>query len=272
MKIVLIIIAVFAVIFILYILALHGRKNHPHLPEMGKWSYAHRGLHDKPGIPENSLAAFRRALHKDYGAELDVHLLRDGGLAVMHDSSLKRTTGAEGRIEDLTVPMLSGYNLEGTTETIPQLCEVLELFNGKAPLIVELKPADGNHKTLCEAVFKLLDNYKGFYVVESFDPRCVLWLKKHRPHVIRGQLAHDFIKEKSGMCGAVDVILTALMANFLTRPDFIAYKFEDRKHLGNILCLKLWKLQGASWTIRTKEDYDTAVSEGLVPIFENFEP
>lgn len=36
------------------------------------------------------LAAFRRAIRHGYGAELDVHLLRDGTLAVFHDSDLKR--------------------------------------------------------------------------------------------------------------------------------------------------------------------------------------
>ena len=73
------------------------------MENLTKWDYAHRGLHNKSaGIPENSLAAFRAAAESGYGAELDVHLLKDNSLAVIHDSSLLRTTGKEGNVEDLT--------------------------------------------------------------------------------------------------------------------------------------------------------------------------
>ena len=61
-------------------------------------------------------------------------------------------------------------------------------------------------------------------------------------------------------------------SNLLTRPDFIAYKYADRHTFGTNICRKLWKVQGVSWTLRTKEEYDTAVSEGWIPIFENFIP
>ena len=63
------------------------------------------------------------------------------------------------------------------------------------------------------------------------------------------------------------------MANFLTRPDFIAYKYADRKCSVSVpLCRKVWGLQGVSWTLKTMEEYDTAVKEGWIPIFEDFTP
>ena len=103
--------------------------------------YAHRGLHcSADSVPENSLAAFRRAIRHGYGAELDVHLLRDGTLAVFHDSDLKRMTGVTGVLEDCTAQDLAALHLAGTPETIPQLCEVLSLYEGTGlPLVVELK-------------------------------------------------------------------------------------------------------------------------------------
>ena len=66
---------VLTVIFILYLLMLMGRKNHPKMRKLRGWYYAHRGLHGN-GVPENSMDAFRRALEKGYGIELDVHLLK----------------------------------------------------------------------------------------------------------------------------------------------------------------------------------------------------
>ena len=63
--------------------------------------FAHRGLHSKThGIPENSMSAFRAAIQKNYGIELDFHLTRDGELVVFHDDDLKRVCGRPERPED----------------------------------------------------------------------------------------------------------------------------------------------------------------------------
>ena len=255
----------------LYIGSVGGRVAHPGLTDLHGWSYAHRGLH-REGHPENSMAAFRAALEHGYGIEFDLHLLKDGNLAVIHDSLLKRTTGADGRIEDLTTEELANYPLEGTTETIPTFRELLDLYDGKAPLIVELKPVGGNHAQLTETACRMLEDYKGAYCMESFDPRCVYWLKKNRPHIIRGQLAENFFRSSSTLSAPLKFILTHSLSHFLTRPDFTAYKFADRKNLSTWICRKLYGVQGVSWTLRTKEEYDTAVREGWLPIFENFIP
>ena len=256
---------------LLYIGSLGGRTGHRGLKDLQGWSYAHRGLHGK-GIPENSMAAFRAALDHGFGIEFDLHLLKDGNIAVIHDSLLKRTTGAEGRIEDLTTEDLKNYRLEGTEETIPTFRELLDLYAGKAPLIVELKPVNGNHAKLAETVCNMLQDYPGVYCIESFDPRCVAWLKKNRPQIIRGQLSENFFRSDPKMSLPLKLMLSTLVDNLVTRPDFVAYKFADRKNLSVFLCRKLFKLQGVTWTLRSKEDYDTAVKEGWLPIFENFIP
>ena len=118
----------------------------------------------------------------------------------------------------------------------------------------------------------MLANYQGAYCVESFDPRCVSWLRKNRKEIIRGQLTENFFRSNSKLPGVVKFLMKYNFFNVATRPDFIAYRFADRKNVSNFLCRKLWGLQGVTWTIRTKEDFDTAVSEGWIPIFENFNP
>lgn len=257
---------------LIYALIIRGRVGEKGLEDLRYWVYAHRGLHDKPFVPENSMLAFQKALEKGYGIELDVHLLKDGGLAVIHDSSLKRTAGVDVNIEDLTLDQLKNYHLEGTTETIPTFREVLNLYNGQAPIIIELKAANGNAAKLSEAVCNALNTYHGPYCIESFDPRCLLWLKRNRPDVIRGQLSMNFMKNPSGQGKFIDFILTFLLGNLLTRPDFIAYKFEDRRNFSNLLCLYLWRMQGASWTITEQKNFEICAGESLLPIFEQFEP
>ena len=259
-------------LLILYTLSVMGRKGHPVLQALRGWAYAHRGLHGN-GIPENSMAAFRAALEAGYGIELDIHLLADGSLAVIHDSSLLRTTGCEGKIEDLTADQLANYHLEGTQETIPTFQEVLELYAGKAPLIIELKTASNNYAAICEAACKAMEGYEGPWCIESFDPRCIRWLRLNRPDIIRGQLAENFVADKEmALHPALKFGITHQMGNFLLTPDFVAYKFSDRKTLGNFLVRKFWGVQGVTWTLRSQEDFDTAVAEGWLPIFEGFRP
>ena len=255
----------------LYIFILKGRTGHKDLPAIQGWYYAHRGLHSE-GVPENSMAAFRAAKDGGYGIELDIHLLKDGALAVIHDHSLKRTAGVDVQIEDLTAADLENYHLEGTDEKIPLFSQVLELYKGEAPLIVELKATTKNHAALCEAACDMLAGYNGAYCVESFDPRCVAWLRKNRKEIIRGQLTENFFRSNSKLPSIVKFLMKYNFFNVATRPDFIAYRFADRKNVSNFLCRKLWGLQGVTWTIRSKEDFDVAVAEGWIPIFENFEP
>lgn len=257
---------------LLYVLALRGRRRHPGMEALRGWNYAHRGLHNDQR-PENSMAAFRAALEGGYGIELDLHLLKDGTLAVIHDSDLRRVTGQEGRVEDLTAGDLTNYPLMGTTETIPQFRQVLDLFAGKAPLIVELKSAGGNAARLTETACAMLAEYDGPYCIESFDPSCIRWLWKHRPDIIRGQLADNSLGNRNTPYPwIVRFVTTFYLENFLTCPDFIAYRFAQRKTLSNFLCRKLWGIQGVSWTLRAHQEYDTAVAEGWLPIFENFIP
>ena len=258
-------------LFVLYVLSLRGRTGHPVMEQLRGWNYAHRGLHG-PGRPENSLSAFRAAVEKGYGAEFDVHLLKDGGLAVIHDSKLKRTTGKEGRVEDLTTEELKNYRLEGTEDTIPTFREVLDTFAGKTPLIIELK-AEENAPALCEAVCKALEDYEGVWCLESFDPRCIYWLCKNRPELPRGQLAENsFRNPDSKLPWYLKLMLSYHLENVVCRPDFVAYDYGTRKNLSNFLCRKLWKLAGVSWTLRTPADHEIALKEGWIPIFEHYEP
>lgn len=261
-----------ALIATLYVLSTMCREGHPGLQGLRGWVYAHRGLHGA-GVPENSILGFQKALEAGYGIELDVHLMSDGSLAVIHDSSLLRTVGLDACIEDQTAESLSSFLLEGTQERIPLLNEVLSLFQGKAPMIIELKCVRNNYAELCRAVCDLLDSYNGVYCLESFDPRCIYWLRRNRPDLIRGQLTENYFRSKSPKIPSLlKFLLANQMLNFLLRPDFIAYRFSDRKCLSNLLTERFWNAQSVTWTLKTKEELDTAIKENRIPIFEGFCP
>ena len=263
---------IIAALVVLYLLALRGRTRHPLLRRLCQWNYAHRGLHGN-GVPENSLMAFQKALDASYGSELDIHLLADGNLAVIHDSSLLRTAGVDVKIESLNTEDLQKYRLESTEEKIPTFQEVLDLYAGKAPLIVELKSDGDNFAQLTEAACNMLDHYDGLYCLESFDPRCIRWLKLNRPDLVRGQLSYNSFADKNcKVSWILRLCMTNYLSNFWNSPDFIAYNFVERNNMSVRIARKLWKIQGVAWTLQNADDFKVATKEDWIPIFENFKP
>ena len=103
---------------------------------------AHRG--DTKSFPENSLGAFRSALEKKAdGVEFDVHLSADGVPVVIHDETLKRTTGKRGKVSLLSATLLEQLllldgNNRVTTERIPTLSTTLKALFDNAIVNVEL--------------------------------------------------------------------------------------------------------------------------------------
>ena len=274
MKILLIVVGICLILALVWAILLRARRGTESMAALRKFRYAHRGLYDKAaGIPENSMEAFSRAVAHGFGAELDVHLLRDGTLAVFHDSDIRRMTGRAGYLEDLSAEELGDYPLDGTGETIPQFCDVLALFEDTGlPIIVELKSFRDNYAALTERTMHELDKFRVVYCVESFDPRCVAWVRKHRPEVIRGQLSQNFLKDRGKLSLPMAFATTHLLSNIMVQPDFVAYRFKDRKKWAPRLCRRIYGAQRVYWTIRSKEELSIAESDGAIAIFEHFLP
>ena len=136
---------------------------------------AHRGLHDK-NIPENSLSAFSKAVEKGYAIELDVQLIADGTVVVFHDKSLSRMTGNDGYLKFLNKDDLKILKLKNSKEHIPTLQEVLDLVNGKTPILIEIKN-EAKVGKLEQSLIDILKNYNGEYAVESFNPFSLQYVK-----------------------------------------------------------------------------------------------
>ena len=248
---------------------IHKKTKWQHLTG---WDYAHRGLYDNEhGIPENSIAAFRRAVDKGYGIELDVHLTADNQLVVFHDDTLTRMCGMNKKISSFLYSDLMQLRLLGTEEGIPLFKDVLELIDGKVPLIIELKVDGSNQNLLCPLVWQLLSRYKGDYCIESFHPFVLQWFKRHEPQVVRGQLSCNFFQENPH-CDIVLFLMSNLMTNFFTHPDFIAYKYLDLDNPAVIYNRKLFHIMTVVWTIPGKPTYDRFKNKVDAMIFEGFEP
>lgn len=229
--------------------------------------YAHRGLFDnETDAPENSLRAFEKAVNAGYGIEMDVQLSKDDVLVVFHDASLERMCGVKGNVWEYTYEELQEMSLAKSNERIPKFETVLKLVDGKVPLIVEYK-MDRVDTKVCELGNKLLKKYKGAYCIESFHPLALIWYRKNRPDVLRGQLSQnfkaDYKKHKEYF------LLTHLLTNVATRPDFIAYQHSDASVLSRRICRVLGALS-VTWTIKNQKQYEAAKDEFDLFIFDSF--
>ena len=99
--------------------------------------------------------------------------------------------GVEKRVNELTLAELKQLSLAGDAGRIPTFQEFLTLVNGQVPLIIEIK-MDKRDDRIPEAVNEQLRGYQGVYCIESFHPSALIWYRKHRPDVFRGQLCTNF--------------------------------------------------------------------------------
>ncbi len=160
---------------------------------------AHRG--DSAHAPENTLAAFRRAVETGAdGIEFDVRLTKDGEMVVFHDSSLNRITNRKSKIIHLTAEELrtidagSWFNRkkpslsdpEFALEKIPTLAETLatlEAFEGL--LYVELKGRDEDMECLVQRVCGLIRDSPLFpqIIIKSFKLNAIAYVKEFCPGI-----------------------------------------------------------------------------------------
>lgn len=210
----------------------------------------HRGLHDKSiGALENTIKSFKRAINGGYPIELDVHLIKDDNIIVFHDDNLVRMTGIDKKVKDMTYDEIKKIRLKDSNNYIPLLKEVLDLVDGKVPLLIELK-YDRKKGLLEKKVMDMLKDYKGLYAIQSFSIQSLLYLKKHYPYVLRGQLASNIHNGK--VHPIIGFYSKHMIFNFLTKPDFISY---DIRLLPNRKIEKLReKKLILGWTVRSEKD------------------
>lgn len=245
-------------------------KRRPGIRAFSDVLFAHRGLHDAEHA-ENSFSAFARAVEHGYGIELDVRLSKDGELVVFHDDTLDRVTGVSGLVRDYTVKELASFSLAGTGEGVPTFRSVLDLVDGKVPLLVEIKE-DAGDSAVSEKTAEMLSAYKGPFVIESFNPLSLSRIRRLMPEVYRGQLSDRFTREKQYR-KPMFVLLEMFLLNFRARPDFIAYRFDETRFFPFRLLRALYPRPLFAYTVKSAEEERFARAHGFdTVIFENYLP
>ena len=230
-------------------------RSKPDPLDPGVKGFAHRGLHG-PGVPENSLAAFRAALDVGAGIECDVRLSGDGQIMVFHDHDLRRLCASALTVESTPSAVLSSQKLFDSSEHIPRLSELLELVAGRVPLLIEVKCRGGNAAQVARAVANELKAYAGPVGVMSFEASVGKWLARHAPELRRGLV----ISERAGAFDRWRSIRSAL-------PHFLAIDFGA---LARPWVAKQRQSRRVySWTIRAPVQRETAEVHADALIWES---
>jgi len=153
---------------------------------------AHRGASGNGHCPENTLAAFDKAIK--IGAdcvECDVHSTKDGRIVIMHDNTLNRTTDKKGAIIDMSLDEIkkadagSWFAKEFANERVPTLREFLDLIKRKAIAVIEIKPDN-----ITDKVIKDIEDADaaGDVLLQSFYPAAVKASLEISPRIPRALL------------------------------------------------------------------------------------
>ena len=261
---------ILAILALIYVYLISPRLSLPADMELLSCDYAHRGLWNQR-IPENSLSAFEYAARMGVGIELDIQPTRDGRIVVFHDSDLLRMCGDRRRVRELTLKELRELRLKDTNERIPTLSEVLRVVRGRVPLLIEIK-GDRPVDAFCRRTVELLDGYNGAFSVESFSPFILGWFKKYRPSYARGQLVTHLKAYTDTQSILASLLLSNMLLNLISRPDFIAISNKSKKIPASIVCSKAFNTPVFIWTVRSENERTQLRRLGYFTIFENFLP
>ncbi|MBJ3774077.1 glycerophosphodiester phosphodiesterase family protein [Acuticoccus mangrovi] len=227
---------------------------------------AHRGLHGE-GLAENTLTAVEAAIEAGYGVEVDLRLTADGGLVMIHDAMLERTTFRAGRVLDHTLDELRAVAVRGCDETLSSVTDLLALTSGRAALFIELKapPGEAAKAAMTAAIGRALAGYGGAAAVMTFDVDLLAMLRAALPDTPLGILAGGEAKAASLVNRFGRDMLLHLPR---TRADFVAYFATALPHPGPWLARR--KRPVLAWTVRSRAEARRVAPYADQIIFEGF--
>ena len=227
-----------------------------------------RGGLSSPEIPPYTLRAIRAACEAGYGIELRVRLSRDGRIVVYPNSDL-RACGSKASVEELDVATLMSMRVMGSRERIATLREVLELVDGRAPLLIEPVSTDKRH-TLLIRLSRMLDTYAGAFAIESSDVQTLVWFKNYRPRFARGQILPTPNQSTPKEQRLYRFATSHMLLNVRTRPDFLVAHPRSMRSPVFRICTSLLGCRAFICPITTEKERRACRAKGYFTVFKTF--
>jgi glycerophosphoryl diester phosphodiesterase len=259
---------------------LAGHRLIPH-PPLDRAAFvrpiAHRGWHDKArGRVENTAPAFRVAIEKGYGIECDLQGADDGTPMVFHDLQLDRLVDASGPIAAYSARSLARFRYKGQDERILTFAQLLDLVDGRVPLLVEVKRERALRAGFLESIARQAAGYRGPVALMSFDRPTVAALGELAPAVPRGCVVGSRQLIASLWAGRSRKRASPAASRlFASAPEGIAFYAVQ---INLVAVARTWMSRRAqdlplfTWTVRTPRQRARAARWADAPIFEGYEP
>lgn len=206
---------------------------------------AHRG--SSKTAPENTMEALAAAVEELADrVEIDVQETKDGQIVLLHDSTLKRTTGVNKQVADLTYEELleldagSWFSKDFVGTKIPTLEEVMNYAKGKIDLNIEIKNL-GNGSGLPEMVLELVNSHEmqDQCVITSTNLNYLKRIKEVQPEIRTGYI----------LSAAYGNYYTNEYIDFISiRSNFVTEKMIEKSH-------EAGKTVHA-WTVNNKDELE----------------
>ena len=222
---------------------------------------AHRGF--SAAAPENTMPAFQKCIDEGFSAaELDVQMLKDGTIIVMHDDNLKRTTGVDKNVWEVTYDEIKDLDngrffdesFAGTE--IPTLDEVIKLAGSgkdKLYLNIEIK-RNGHDEGITQKVVDIIvaNDYIANCDVTSQDYKTLEEIREINPSVLTAYTSAIGIGDIESL-DAADIISI--------QETFATYENVERIHRAGKHVFV--------WTVNEKDTMERLVSLNVDAILTN---
>jgi glycerophosphoryl diester phosphodiesterase len=223
---------------------------------------AHRGYHDLNNtVWENTLSAFSRAVEAGFAIECDLHYASDGVPIIFHDEDLERLCNLKGDVRERTSGELGLIAIGGTKDKVPTLKQLLNLVQGKVPLVLELKGREADDEGFAESVLEVLEGYEGKVALMSFDHWLLKDLKElGAPYPVgltaNGNTAEEYATHEKAMELGL---------------DFISYYYADLPN--SFISRQRDKgIPVITWTVRDEDARKRTFDNADQMTFEGFDP
>lgn len=229
-------------------------------------NFAHRGFSGM--YPENTMLAFKKAIETEGcdGIELDVHLIKDGELVIIHDERLDRTcVNGTGLVRDYTYEELKQFDVSfkfaGQCEPqhIPTLREYFELVKDTDIVTnIELKTGIFEYTGIEQKVLDLIEEFglKDRIIISSFNHESVLRMKALCPDMKCGLLTESWLI-KPGQY-VKDCGIECYHPIHLSLSDEVVAEVKSHG------------IEINTWTVNEEEDIRRHIARGVNAVIGNF--
>lgn len=211
---------------------------------------------------ENTLEALQGAIDaKAEYAEVDILLSTDGVPMVIHDSNLKRLTGENLNVHELTAEQLARLTLKqnGYEGRIPSLEEVVQYCQGKTGLAVEIKLHGQEQEDVVEKTMDVLQQY-------NFLDKCI-FMSLEYPLI--EDINTRYPQAVAGYCvyGNVGTLAPHVLMDM--KIDFVVIE-EAMVNSGNLYDFRGAWLPVYVWTVNDETDMRRYLELGAIGIVTDY--